>query len=332
MDLSIIIVNWNSAAYVRKCLASIYANTKNLAFEVFIIDNASFDECGEIVKAEFPQVKFIQSQDNLGFARANNLGFSRSQGRDLLFLNPDAEILGRAVNILLSALDSIPDAGIVGPKLLNSDGSIQTSCIKAFPSILNQALDADYLQRIFPKWRLWGMRPLFEPLGKPAPVDVVSGACLMIKRDVFEKIGQFTADYFMYSEDVDLCYKVKQAGGKTCYVGQANVIHHGGRSSAFQPDNNFANIAMRESQLKFMKSRHGRGYAAAFQMTVALMAVSRVLLLCGVLVLTFGQFRRRSLSTALQKWVMILRWAVGAERVFGSGTPGAPPRESLTDL
>jgi len=308
-DLTIIIVNWNSAAYLQKCLASIYGNTKDLDFEVIVIDNASFDGCDEMIRREFPQVKFIQSKENLGFAKANNLGFGHAKGRNILFLNPDTEVVGSAIKELVSVLDTTPDAGIVGAKLLNSDLSVQTSCIKAFPTILNQVLDADYLQRLFPKSRLWGMRPLFEGDSRPATVDVVCGACLMVKRAILEKVGLFTTDYFMYAEEVDLCYKVKQAGRETCYLREAIVIHHGGRSSAFRPGNNFANIAMQESRLKFMKLRRGKLYAAVYRLTIAVAAMARLCLLRSFLALTLGRFRRPTLRVACDKWLRIFHWA-----------------------
>src|SRR4029077_16116528 len=148
LDLSIIIINWNSAAFVRECLETVYAGTGELDFEVIVVDNASFDDCGQVVQAEFPAVKFLQSPANLGFAKANNLGVRAAGGRNLLFLNPDTEILGNALPKMVSFLDASPDASIVGYKLLNSDLSLQTSCVQPFPSILNQVFDAEHLRRI----------------------------------------------------------------------------------------------------------------------------------------------------------------------------------------
>ena len=111
--------------------------------------------------------------------------------------------------------------------MLNTDLTLQTSCVQAFPSLLNQALDTEHLRRVFPKLRLWGMQALLTD-GKPAEVEVVAGACLMIKADVFEAIGQFSANYFMYAEDTDLCFKVNQAGGKNYYLSSVSVVHPSG--------------------------------------------------------------------------------------------------------
>src|SRR5262249_2706071 len=158
-----------------------------------------------------------QSKKNLGFAGANNAAFAHSRGRNVLFLNPDTEVMGNALSVMCSALDAIPDAGGVGCTLLNSDLSLQTSCIQAFPSILNQTLDFDFLQHLFPKSTLWGMRPLYAPAGPAVTVDIISGACLMVRRITFEQVGQFSTDYFMYAEDMDLCYKFTLAGWRNYF-------------------------------------------------------------------------------------------------------------------
>src|SRR5581483_3665278 len=179
VDLSIIIVNWKSSEYTHQCLKSIYANSSSLRIETIVVDNASFDGCGEMIAKEFPQATFIQSEINLGFAGANNLAFKRSQGRAILFLNPDTEVQGEALQTLMSNLDSIGDAGMVGARLLNSDFSLQTTCVVALPSILNTTLNSEFLRRKFPRWTIWGMRPLFADGNTPVPVEAISGACML---------------------------------------------------------------------------------------------------------------------------------------------------------
>jgi hypothetical protein len=332
LDLSIIIVNWKSAAFLRNCLASIHANTVDLSFEVIVVDNGSFDGCGEMLEREFPGTIFIQSDDNLGFAGANNLGFAQSKGRTVLFLNPDTEVVGPALPVMWSFLESRADAGAVGGKLLNSDLSIQTSCIQRFPSILNQLLDFDYLRERFPRSTLWGTWPLFTDPVTPAAVDVITGACLMVKRRVLENVGVFGTDYFMYAEDADLCYKIRQQGWQCYYVPQAVVVHHGGRSSDSKPESNFAVVMTRESVLKFMRRRKGSLYAAAYRFTTALIAVGRLLALDAVLLLTAGKVRHKSIGVALAKWFSILRWAFGLEPwVKELGRKSRRPEASLAD-
>src|SRR5580693_6896749 len=138
MDLSIICVNWNSVDYLRECASSIYEYTKGLTFEIIIVDNASPERNVDTLQGEFPQIKIIKSERNLGFAGANNLGFRESTGTYVLFLNPDTRLIEPSIDVLFEAIQSLPDPGIVGCKLLNSDLSVQTSSIQKFPTILNQ--------------------------------------------------------------------------------------------------------------------------------------------------------------------------------------------------
>jgi len=331
VDVSIIIVNWNSAKDLHRCLSSIYRCTTNLEFEVIVVDNASYDGSEDIVRTHFPETTFLQLDNNLGFARANNLAAARASGHSLLFLNPDTEIIGPAIRTMSVELEGLPNAGTVGCKLLNTDHSIQTSCVSKFPTILNQALDFHFLRKRFPKSRLWGARPLFEDVG-PVEVDWVSGACILIDRDVFEEIGQFSTDYFMYSEDVDLCYKVRKEGLRVYYVGNATVIHHGGKSSENRVEAHFSAVEMRKSRSKFMLKTKGPLYAQAFRfMTILValvrLAILRILLLACQLLARMSRClpdessirwqlaaQEKSLCNSSVKWYRILRWALGLDK------------------
>jgi len=311
MDLSIIIVNWKSVAYLEKCLVSVFANTAGVGFEVIVVDNASFDGSGEMIARLYPQVKFVQSEYNLGFAGANNLGFGHSSGHALLFLNPDTEVTGSAVATLLDVLERKPDAGIVGAKLLNSDGTVQTSCIQRFPSIVNQAIDSDVLRNAFPKLHVWGTWPLLEKQTGPVSVEVISGACMMARRSAFEQVGLFSTDYFMYSEDVDLCYKFHRTGFKNFYVDEAKVVHHGGGSTSTNGQSHFSTVVMRESLLRFFTLRRGRFYAAAYRVSVVVMSTVR----CAILATGLLLIRDRDIRNALSRWGAILRWGIGIDAV-----------------
>jgi N-acetylglucosaminyl-diphospho-decaprenol L-rhamnosyltransferase len=309
--LSIIIVNWNSAAYLLNCLASIYQNINRCNCEIIVIDNASFDGCGKLVKAAFPQVIFIQSDKNLGFAGANNLAFERSHGRNILFLNPDTEIKAGALDALIEAVGSIPKAGMAGARLLNPDLTLQTTCVTALPSIVNQALGAKLLRNIFPKWKIWGMRPLYEEGSTPCIVEAISGACMLVKREVVSTVGAFTTDYFMYAEDMDLCAKVNKAGWNIYYVPGAEVIHYGGASSSLR-ENNFSNIVMRCSVSRYMELHHNRGYSILYRLTTAMVAVCRLLILVALLPLAVHPKAYQYLIGAFSKWSGILAWSIGA--------------------
>jgi N-acetylglucosaminyl-diphospho-decaprenol L-rhamnosyltransferase len=311
-DLSIIIVNWRSAAFLRKCLASIFANTKNLSCETIVVDNASFDGADEVCR-DYPLVQYIQSNDNLGFAKANNLGFRHSKGEFVLLLNPDTEVIGDALKTLVDCMKSRPRVGIVGAKLFNSDMTIQTSCIQAFPTVLNQFLDTEFLRNRFPRSSFWGTWPLFSGQTEPSQIEVVSGACLLIRRAVFEQVGLFTENFFMYAEDVDLCYKVHRAGHKILYEGRAEVIHHGGQSSSKEPQSNFATVMTRESLHAFMAIHRGKTYAAVFQFAIGVAACLRLLLLFGLFIVTLGRYQPAILRATVKKWLGVLRWSLGLE-------------------
>ena len=314
MDLSIIIVNWNSKDYLHDCIASIKDETDGIQTEVVVIDSGSFDGCEEMLLESYPQVRFIQSDKNLGFARANNLAFEISHGENLLFLNPDTVITSLAIRTLYQNLCSLPYSGAVGAKLLNSDGTVQMTSIRCFPNIVNQFLESNMLRRWFPQSFLWGMSPLFEKLIIPCEVDAVSGACLMIKRAAFESIGMFSTDYFMYSEDIDICYKLREAGWKTFYVPTAVVVHYGGESSSKSTVNVFSSVMMLESRWRYFMKTRPLWYCWLYRLSVFIASITRIV---GVIfLLPFGaQCRQRlRLESVRNKWTARLFWSVGGEK------------------
>lgn len=313
LDLSIIIVNWNSKDFLKKCIATILNNTQSIEFEIIVIDNASFDGCCEMLSQYYPKVRFIQSDINLGFAKANNEAFKISIGRNLLFLNPDTEIEGCGIETLFHQIDYMPSTGILGAKLLNSDRSIQTSCVQSFPKIINQILDVEALHMRFPRSSLWGIAPLFKQDNSPTEVEVVSGACIMIKRIAFEAVGMFSEDYFMYSEDVDLCLKVQKVGLKNYFVPTAVIIHHGGRSSANSSGSTFSYVMMLESQWRFFQKTRTLWYCYQYYLMMFFISLLRIVFL--LFIWPIFKVRRRDLlvSKALKKWTARLRWTLGLE-------------------
>jgi len=265
-----------------------------------------------MLQREFPTVKFIQSEANVGFATGNNLGAAQAAGRVLLFLNPDTEVSADALNQLLRALGSEPDAGLVGARLLNTDRSLQTSCVQNFPTVLNQVLDSELLRRLFPRSSLWGVQALFTENNAPKSVEVISGACIMIKREVFDSIGGFDQHYFMYSEDLDLCYRVKAAGFECLYVPGAQIVHHGGGSSS-AAKSMFSVVMMRESVSRFFRSHHSSFHAMCYRLALGISALLRIplILLMKVVQVALGNPR---FSAPVKKWIAILRWSIGLER------------------
>lgn len=313
MDLSIIIVNWNSAAYLRKCLASIFRHSPQLQFEVIVVDNASYDGAERMVAEQFPAVKFVQSKHNLGFGKANNLAYAHSKGSTILFVNPDTELLDGAIDQMHAHLQSQAGIGAVGCRMLNSDMSLQTKYVKAFPNLSNQFLTADRIIRMFPKSRLWGIRPILECGSGHAEVDVLAGSCIMVKRAVFEKVGRFSEEYFMYTEDVDLCYAIRKAGLKIHYLGSGHIVHHSEKSSSSCEQSHFAAIMQRESLARFFRKTKGSIYAEMYRGTVAAAALLRLFGMSAALpILTL--LGHDHLSASRKKWFKLLRWSLGLER------------------
>lgn len=311
MELSIISVNWNSLNYLRECIASIYEYTTGLSFEIVVVDNASPEGGVETLKRQFPGITIIKSSENLGFARANNLGVRQASGDYVLLLNPDTKLTGRAINIMMDRIKELPDAGIVGCRMLNTDLSVQTTSIQKFPTIANQLLNIEYLRLRWPACPLWDIAPLFTRSDHPVKVEVIPGACMLLKREVFEKVGMLSEDYFMYAEDLDLNYKVRSLGLSNYYVGEAEIIHHGGRSSSRQRVSQWSTIMKYKAMLRFYRKSRGRLYSVLYRAAMGMAAVGRLVLLA----CAFPFADRETVRSASAKWSTVLKWAIGFEQL-----------------
>jgi GT2 family glycosyltransferase len=316
MELSIIIVNWNSVDYVRQAIASVYEYTHDISFEIIVVDNASPEGGATRLKDEFPAIILVESFQNLGFSKANNLGYRHSTGRYLLFLNPDTKLLSPAVNIMLDAVESLPNSGVIGAQLLNSDLTVQTSCIQTFPTITNQVLDVEYLRLRWPECALWKLGALFQNSGTPQEVDMVSGACLMLKREIFERVGLFSEEYFMYAEDVDLCYMVQRSGLTNYYIPKSIVVHYGGKSSDQQIVSQWSVIMKVAAIFRFCVKTRGSAYGAAYRLAMGGNALLRLLLLTMMLALKSMTHRADALKSGVMKWSAVLKWSLGLDIVF----------------
>ena len=310
-ELSIIYVNWNSLEYLRESIASVYTQTQPVNFEIIVVDNASPEPGIDSIKTLFPDVTIVHSDKNLGFAGANNLGFQTSVGEYILFLNPDTKLVQPTIQELLSRCKSLPDAGIVGCKLLNTDFSVQLSSIQTYPTILNQVMDAEYLRLRWPECPLWKIAPLFAGSGPPIRVDVIPGACMLLRRSVFEQVGMFSEDYFMYAEDLDLNYKVKANGFVNYYISEVAIIHHGGKSSSRQRVSHWATIMKYRAMVHLFYKTRGRLYAFGYRASMGIVAIVRVGLLLLVIPLRNKVWDSESQRFALEKWKTVLKCALG---------------------
>jgi len=228
VDVSVIIVNWNTCDLLRECLRSVYDSMGELVFEVLVVDNASTDGSVEMVRSSFPQVRLLANAKNVGFARGNNQALALSRGHYALLLNSDALLLDGATQALVDLADAKPQAGIVGAQLLNVDGSFQAS-YTPFPNLWREFLILSGVGRMV-YGRRYPSRGPEEEKG-PQMVDYVEGACMLVRRAAVEKVGGLDEGYFMYAEDVDWCYAMQKRGWQVWYQPAAKVIHIGGGSS-----------------------------------------------------------------------------------------------------
>lgn len=310
MTVSILIVNWNSKDLLRQCLLSIRGTCADLRPQVVVVDSGSFDGCAEMLASEFPEVDFVQSNDNIGFGRSNNLGFTRVTGEAVLLLNPDTEIRPGALQALLGELVRRPDAGIVNPRLLNTDLTLQWS-VHALPRPVRQALDSEILRRLLSPYRLWAPPTDFAPSSTVA-VEAVAGTCMLMWTKTFRDVGGFSPEYFMYAEDMDLCFKALRSGFRIYHVPTAEVIHHGGASSSSQ-GSTFSAVMMREALNTYMLLNHGRHSAWAYRLASGSFALARLLILAPGLISGDAQ-RRLVRKAAFTRWWSILSWSCGQEK------------------
>lgn len=228
--LSIIIVTYNSLTYLRECLDSIYFNPPETGFDIIVVDNASSDGTGKYIKSEHPDVIFISNKENKGFAAASNQAIKATDSKYILLINSDCEVFEGSIERLLDYFEKIPNAAIAGPKIINSDGSLQYSC-RNFPSFFGAAAHT-ILTHVYPDNPFSKKYKLVDVSRKePFPVDWVSGSCMMIRRSALEDTGFLDENYFMYVEDIDICYRMWQRGWEVHYMPYSVVLHHVGGSS-----------------------------------------------------------------------------------------------------
>ncbi len=232
MDLSVCIVNWNGGGFLRSCVGSLYEGTANIEFEVIIVDNGSTDGSAAEVGRLFPEATIIEHGRNDGFAAANNIAIGRSRGRHLLFLNPDTVVEHGSIERMVSFLDEQGEAGALGCMLYHPlTGSVESSA-RANPDLLPLFWNLVNLDRLFPRSRLFGRyRMSYRSMDEWREVDWVTGACMMARSEAVEAVGGFDDGFFMYCEDIDICYRIKADGWKIFYLPEAKVGHYRGRSS-----------------------------------------------------------------------------------------------------
>lgn len=264
MKLSIIIVSWNVKEDLRDCLRSVEENRPSCEYEVVVVDNASTDGTARMVTCDFPQITLLVNEENRGFAAANNTGIAKAQGRYVLFLNPDTIVHPGSLDTLTEFMDDNEHVGACGPKLLYADGTLQPS-VRRFPT-LRGVLHCYTILRVvsifhgqYKKWRMTDFKH-----DRQTDVDQVMGAALMARRSVVQDLGGMDEDFFMYYEEVDLCYRLKRAGWRIVFTPDAVITHRGGRSIKQVPVRK--RIMTLRSILTFLRKHRGRRVTAAFNL------------------------------------------------------------------
>lgn len=232
IELSIIIVNFNVKELLEQTLVSAKKAAHNFAHEIFVVDNASTDGSVGMIRQKFPDVKLIANKENVGFGKANNQAMRLAQGKFLVILNPDTVVQEDTFSVIIEFFDKHPDAGMAGCKILNPDGSLQLACRRSFPTPWVGFTRIVGLSRIFPKSKLFGKYNLtyLDP-DETYEVEAISGSFMMVRNNVAQEVGFFDESFFMYGEDLDWCYRIKEAGWKIYYVPDTKIIHFKGESS-----------------------------------------------------------------------------------------------------
>jgi N-acetylglucosaminyl-diphospho-decaprenol L-rhamnosyltransferase len=253
VDLTVIIVSWNVRELLRRCLESLALPHGTL--EVIVVDNASSDGSPEMVRTDFPHVRLVRNDENHGFPAANNQGLGLSKGRTLLLLNPDTEVVGDGLATMVGYMDAHPEVGALGPQLCYADGSLQSSR-RRFPSLSTALVESTVMQ----EW--WKDNAILRryymsdtPDDAIQPVDWVVGACLLVRRKAYEQAGALDEGFFMYSEEMDWCRRIKDAGWEIVYLPTATVIHHEGKSSEQVVAER--HIRFQSSKVRYFRKHHG---------------------------------------------------------------------------
>jgi GT2 family glycosyltransferase len=269
--LAIIIVTWNSEADIDACLDSLRRSEVHVPIRVVVVDNASTDGTAELVRTEHPWCQLIVNSSNVGFAAANNIALGFTTSDFVMLLNPDTVVEPGTIDRLIGYLARNPSVGVVGPRLLNGDGTIQPSVL-SFPTLIGNLLS------------FWQVAVLKSSL-KSAPeaegteavlVDVVSGACMLIRQALLDQVGFLDDEFFLCGEEVDLCYRIKSAGFKIAYLPSAGVVHRGGRSMAKASLVSF--VERRRGRILFMLKHCGKPEAFLEMLLIEALTLMRALL------------------------------------------------------
>lgn len=321
MDVSILIISYNTRELTLACLGSVYGQTRDAAFEVIVVDNTSADGSADAIEAAFPQVRLIRAGENLGFAQGNNVAVLHARGRYLLLLNPDTVVLDGAIDKLYAFAQANPQYEIVGGRTVFDDGSLNPKSCWRRPTLWSAFCIAVGLTAAFPRSNLFA-RESYGSWRRDTvrEVDIVSGCFFMLKRSLWEELGGFDPAFFMYGEEADLCLRAAKRGVRCAVTPDATIVHYGGASEPVRADK-VVRLFRAKAQLF---RRHWSPVSAPLGvLTLDLWALTRVLAFAA---LSTVQPRRRE---QLQSWVSVRRrrkewWSAQAPPPANPTPPQAP--------
>jgi GT2 family glycosyltransferase len=256
LDLSVVIVNYKSVDFLGSCIRSIKETAEDISYEIIVVDNDSQDGSDRDIRSKFPDITLIVNRDNLGFSGANNQGIKVSKGKNILLLNNDATVKPGALSRLMDSMERHPGVGLMGGKLINTDGTVQQSFGKLIPYI-SEFLQSKLIWNFYEihKNRIVGL--IMEKLHcQPRMVDWVKGAGMMLRREAIFDVEFLDDRFFMYFEEADLCIRLKKIGWKVYFEPGAEIVHHGGISVSKNRFRVF--LECRRSQLYFYKKHYGK--------------------------------------------------------------------------
>jgi len=272
LDLSIVIVNWNTQDILTECLHSIFASRTNNYYEVWVVDNGSTDGSVQMIKEGYPQVELIANKENVGFAHANNQAINQSSGEYVMLLNPDTVIQKDVIETLVNYLDQKPGVGAVGPRLLNPDGTLQESSYPE-PTLLRELWRMFHLDRFY----YFAEYPMDSwSLDRAREVDVLMGACFLIRRKALDQVGLLDEKFFIYSEEVDLCTRIRNYGWRLFWNPLVKVVHYGGQSTQQVQQEMFLHLY--QGKIQYFRKHHSTVEVWLYKFILFMATVARLAL------------------------------------------------------
>lgn len=317
MDVSVCIVSWNTKELLYKCIKSIKDKTFGISYEIIVVDNASTDGSSEMILEKFSDCKLIESKNNLGFAKGNNVAVKEALGKYILYLNPDTEVVTNAIHGMFHFLKTNKEYGAVGCKLTDVKGNIQHTCASTFPTPLTELSLLFLLNRIFPRSKYFSTRELdYWDHVDSRDVDCLSGACIMARRDLIERMKGFDEKIFMYSEDLDMCYRILKEGFKIYYLSTEVIKHLAGASSRKAKNVHFAVLMQKQSNYYFMRKHYGGFHAQCFRMAIFAGSLFRILIAIFLLLAFSCGLVKKDINPRyiLGKYTNMLLWSLHIKR------------------